>query len=86
MSELVYVDDWSSLHIFANLALGMFTGARHYNFWATLTIATAAGLGWEIFEELYPDSHETVKDHVTDMLINTIGFVTGYALGDELKR
>lgn len=86
MSEIVYVDDWSALHALANLSIGMFTGAKHYNFWATLTIITAAGIAWEIFEELYPDSHETTKDHITDLLLNTLGFSAGYVLGTELKK
>lgn len=86
MSEIIFIDDWSALHIFANLTIGMFVGARKYNFWAALAFVSLAGLAWEIFEVGYPDSHETTKDHVTDMLLNTLGFGAGYALGRELKR
>ena len=86
MSELVYVDDWSSLHVIANLCIGMYTGAKHYNFLKTLSAVTVIGIIWEIVEWLYPDSNETWKDHATDMILNTLGFGAGYALGRELKK
>lgn len=86
MSEIVYVDDWSALHLIANLVAGMFVGAKHYNFIKSFAVITAAGIAWEIFEELYPDSHETTKDHITDMILNTLGFSAGFVLGNELKK
>ena len=86
MSEIIYIDDWSALHTLANLSIGMFTGARHYNFWHTLAVVSAIGITWEYFEHVYPESNETMKDHMTDMLLNTLGFVTGYVLGRELKK
>lgn len=86
MSEIVYVDDWSALHVIANLCIGMFVGAKHYDFVKSLAAITAIGVVWEIAEWLYPDSEETLKDHVTDMILNTLGFATGYALGQELKK
>lgn len=86
MSELVYVDDWSALHVIANLCIGMFSGAKHYNFLKTISVVTAIGILWEIIEWAYPDSEETWKDHATDMVLNTLGFTAGYALGTELKK
>lgn len=86
MSEIVYVDDWSALHVIANLCIGMFVGAKHYNFVKSLSVITIIGVVWEIIEWLYPDSNETWKDHATDMVLNTLGFATGYALGNELKK
>ena len=86
MSDIVFIDDWSSLHVIANLCIGMYTGAKHYDFLKTLSIVTIIGVIWEIIEWLYPDSHETMKDHVTDMILNTLGFGAGYALGRELKK
>ena len=86
MSEIVHVDDWSSLHVIANLCIGMYTGAKQYNFLKTLLVVTIIGVIWEIVEWLYPDSNETMKDHVTDMILNTLGFGAGYALGRELKK
>lgn len=86
MSEIVYVDDWSALHVITNLCIGMFVGAKQYNFVKSLSVITVIGIIWEILEWLYPDSNETWKDHATDMILNTLGFVTGYALGKELKK
>ena len=86
MSELVYVDDWSALHLIANLCLGLFSGAKHYDFIKTIAVITAVGLLWEYFEHIYPESHETMKDHTTDMILNTLGFVAGYTLATELKK
>ena len=86
MPELVYVDSWSSLHVIANLCIGMYTGAKHYNFPKSLAAVTTIGIIWEIIEWAYPDSNETMKDHITDVLLNTLGFATGYALGNELKK
>ena len=86
MSEIIYVDDWSALHVIANLCIGMYTGAKHYNFVKSLSVITVIGIVWEIVEWLYPDSNESWKDHVTDMILNTLGFSTGYVLGSELKK
>lgn len=86
MSELVYVDDWSALHVIANLCIGMYSGGKQYNFLKTISVVTIIGIVWEIVEWLYPDSNETWKDHATDMLLNTLGFGTGYALGREMKK
>lgn len=86
MSDIIFVDDWSALHVIANLCIGMYTGAKHYDFLKTLSVVTVIGIIWEIIEWLYPDSEESMKDHITDMILNTLGFGTGYALGRELKK
>lgn len=86
MSELLYVDDWSSLHVITNLCIGMFSGAKQYDFIKTLSVITAIGILWEIIEWAYPDSEETWKDHATDMMLNTLGFSAGFVLGTELKK
>ena len=86
MSDIIFVDDWSALHVIANLCIGMYVGAKHYNFLKTLSVVTVIGIIWEIVEWLYPESNETLKDHVTDMILNTLGFGAGYALGHELKK
>lgn len=86
MAEILFIDEWSAIHIIATMTFGMFMSARHYNFLTTLGIATAAGLIWEIFEYVSHESEEIFKDQATDMLLNTIGVSIGYLLGHELQK
>jgi len=86
MPEILYIDEWSAIHIIATISFGMFMGARRYNFLTTLGIATAAGLLWELFEYVSHESEEHFQDQATDMLLNTIGASVGYLLGHELKK
>ena len=86
MDDLIHIDEWSSIHIIATMSIGMFMGARKYSFISTLAVVTIAGILWEIFEYIYPDSNEIWIDHTTDILINTIGLTIGYLLGYELKK
>lgn len=86
MSEILYMDEWSSIHLVANLCLGLFSGAKHYSFPKSLAVITAIGILWEIIEYISHESEEHLQDQVTDMLLNTIGFSAGYFLGHELKK
>lgn len=86
MSDIIYVDDWSALHVIANLCIGMFTGAKHYSFVKSLAVITTIGIIWEIIEYISHESEENWQDQATDMFLNTIGFSAGYFLGNELKK
>ena len=86
MSEIAYIDEWSALHVIANLCIGMYTGAKHYNFLKTISVVTVIGIVWEIIEYISHESDEYWRDQATDMLLNTLGFTAGYVLGHELKK
>ena len=86
MAEILYIDEWSAIHIITTMAIGMFMSARNYRYITSLSVVTAAGLLWELFEYVSHESEEIFQDQATDMLLNTIGVSIGYLLGHELKK
>ena len=86
MAEVIYIDEWSAIHIIAGMSIGMFMSARNYGYITSLAVVTTAGLVWEMIEYVSHESEEILQDQATDMLLNTIGLSIGYLLGRELKK